>query len=68
MTAMRTYKPTHEEPTERRIQETQLLERLQAQKAGKRTMTPTQILAAKIVIRKSLPPSQRGQTQKTEGQ
>lgn len=56
---MRKDKVNNEEHAERRIQATRLLERLQAHRQGRLTMTRAQILAARIVIGKVMPMPER---------
>ena len=51
--AARKNKINHDEQTKRRIQASQLLNRLFA--IGKVAMKPAQVLAAKVVIGKSIP-------------
>jgi hypothetical protein len=46
---------THDEPTKRRIQASQLLNRLVLFANNKVRMTPAQVLAAKVVIGKCIP-------------
>ena len=53
--AARTNKRLHEEQTKRRIQASQLLNRLECYAKGEIEMTQGQVLAAKIVIGKSIP-------------
>ena len=53
--AARTNKPLHDEQTKRRIQASQLLNRLDSFANGKLEMTEAQVLAAKVVIGKSIP-------------
>ena len=51
----RTRKVRHDDETRRRIQVSQLLNRLQNHAFGDCDMSPTQIKAAEVVLRKSLP-------------
>ena len=53
--AARTHKPKHDENTKRRIQASQLLNRLYLFAIGEVTMRSEQVMAAKIVIGKSIP-------------
>ena len=53
--AARINKPLHNEQTKRRIQASQLLNRLDSFANGKLEMTQAQVLAAKIAIGKSIP-------------
>ncbi len=53
--AARTQKPKHDENSKRRIQASQLLNRLYLLAMGKGTMRSEQVLAAKIVIGKTIP-------------
>ncbi len=53
--AARTHNPKHDENTKRRIQASQLLNRLTLFAHGKVVMRPEQLMAAKIVIGKSIP-------------
>ena len=53
--AARTNKPLHDEQTKRRIQASQLLNRLYSFANGKVKMSQAQVMAAKIVIGKSIP-------------
>lgn len=53
--AARTRKPQHDQNTKRRIQASQLLNRLVLFANGKVVMRPEQVMAAKIVIGKSIP-------------
>ena len=53
--AARTNKRLHDEQTKRRIQASQLLNRLISYAKGKVEMTQGQVLAAKVVIGKSIP-------------
>jgi len=53
--AARTRKIQHDEQTKRRIQASQLLNRLESFVKGKVEMTSAQVLAAKVVIGKSIP-------------
>ena len=53
--AARTHRITHDEPTKRRIQASQLLNRLYLFANGKVVMRPEQVMAARIVIGKSIP-------------
>lgn len=53
--AARTNKRLHDEQTKRRIQASQLLNRLHSFANGKVEMTQAQVLAAKVVIGKSIP-------------
>jgi hypothetical protein len=53
--AARTNKRLHDEQTKRRIQASQLLNRLESYAKGKIDMTQGQVMAAKVVIGKSIP-------------
>ncbi len=53
--AARTHKPKHDLNTKRRIQASQLLNRLYLFAIGEVTMRSEQVMAAKIVIGKSIP-------------
>ncbi len=53
--AARTHKRQHDEPTKRRIQASQLLNRLYLFAMGEGTMRSEQVMAAKILIGKSIP-------------
>lgn len=53
--AARTNKRLHDEQTKRRIQASQLLNRLESYAKGEIEMTQGQVMAAKIVIGKSIP-------------
>jgi hypothetical protein len=53
--AARTRHINHDEPTKRRIQASQLLNRLVLFANNKVRMTPAQVLAAKVVIGKCIP-------------
>lgn len=53
------HKVKNDEHVERRLQAARLLERLQAHRQGRLTMTPAQIMAAKIVIAKCIPTPER---------
>ena len=53
--AARTNKRLHDEQTKRRIQASQLLNRLTLFANGKVEMSSAQVLAAKVVIGKSIP-------------
>lgn len=53
----------HDDDEKRRAQAAQLLERLKTQRQGAVVMTPTQILAAKIVIVKCFPLPQRAKSE-----
>jgi hypothetical protein len=53
--AARTKKPLHDEQTKRRIQASQLLNRLVSYAKGEIEMTQGQVMAAKVVIGKSIP-------------
>ena len=53
--AARTVKIRHDEETRAKIQATQLINRLQNHALGKNDMSATQIRAAEIVLKKTLP-------------
>ena len=52
--AARTNKPLHDEQTKRRIRASQLLNRLESFAKGEIEMTQGQVMAAKVVIGKSI--------------
>jgi hypothetical protein len=53
--AARKHKIKHDEQTKRRIQASQLLNRLESYAKGEIEMTQGQVMAAKVVIGKSIP-------------
>jgi hypothetical protein len=53
--AARTRKVLHDERTKEKIQTTQLINRLQNHALGKVEMTPTQVRAAEILLKKTTP-------------
>lgn len=53
--AARTRRPLHDENTKAKIQASQLINRLQNHALGAIEMSPTQIRAAEILLRKSMP-------------
>lgn len=53
--AARTRKILHDERTKEKIQTTQLINRLQNHALGKVEMTPTQVRAAEILLKKTTP-------------
>ena len=53
--AARTRKVRHDDETRRRIQASQLINRLQGHALGEVEMTTTQIQAAQILLKKALP-------------
>ena len=53
--AARTNKRLHDEQTKRRIRASQLLNRLESYAKGEIEMTQGQVMAAKVVIGKSIP-------------
>ena len=53
--AARTNKRLHDEQTKRRIRASQLLNRLESSAKGEIEMTQGQVMAAKVVIGKSIP-------------
>lgn len=53
--AARTRRILHDDATRKKIQTSQLINRLQGHALGEHDMTPTQVQAAQILLKKALP-------------